>query len=31
MHKIGPVSVDAMIEDLRTLVEVESPRVTSTP
>ncbi|MFF3945708.1 M20 family metallopeptidase [Streptomyces sp. NPDC001902] len=25
MHKIGPVSVDAMIEDLRTLVEVESP------
>ncbi|MFG2290635.1 M20 family metallopeptidase [Streptomyces sp. NPDC048595] len=25
MHKIGPVSVDAMLEDLRTLVEVESP------
>ncbi|GES28285.1 M20 family metallopeptidase [Streptomyces angustmyceticus] len=25
MHKTGPVSVDAMIEDLRTLVETESP------
>ncbi|MFB7667789.1 M20 family metallopeptidase [Kitasatospora sp. NPDC056138] len=25
MHKTSPVSVDAMIEDLRTLVEVESP------
>ncbi len=25
IHKTGPVSVDAMIEDLRTLVEVESP------